>query len=225
MRIVAVLAATCCIASLPAAGDDALAVIPAPLKVVRASGSFELTPATPIVAGGRAAGGVAPVLADYVARGTGIRLAIRDGAPRDGAINLRIDPTVAGAEAYRLEVAPARVTLTASTREGLVHAATTLWQLIAVATADRVEIGATTIEDAPQFAWRGMMLDSARHFQEPAFILRFIDAMAMHKLNVLHWHLTDDQAWRIEIRKYPKLTQVGAWRVPAGAARNDIDPA
>ena len=225
MRIVALLAATCCIASLPAAGDDALAVIPAPLKVARGSGSFGLTPATPIVAGGRTAGEVAPVLADYVARGTGIRLAIRDGAPRDGAINLRIDPSVVGAEAYRLDVAPARVTLTASTREGLVHAATTLWQLIPVATAGRVEIGATTIEDAPQFAWRGMMLDSARHFQEPAFIHRFIDAMAMHKLNVLHWHLTDDQAWRIEIRKYPKLTQVGAWRVPAGTARNVIDPA
>ena len=80
MRIVATLAAACCIASLPAAGDDALAVIPAPLKVARGSGSFELAPATPIVAAGRTAGEVAPVLADYVARGTGIRLAIRDGA-------------------------------------------------------------------------------------------------------------------------------------------------
>ncbi len=225
MRIAAILATACCVSSLPAAGDDALVVIPAPLKAMRGSGSFELTPATPIVAGGRAAGEVAPVLADYVARGTGIRLAIRDGAPRDGAINLRIDPSVVGAEAYRLEVAPARVTLSASTREGLVHAATTLWQMVPVAIASRAEIGAATIEDAPQFAWRGMMLDSARHFQEPAFIRRFIDAMAMHKLNVLHWHLTDDQGWRIEIRKYPKLTQVGAWRVPAGAARNDIDPA
>jgi len=225
MRIAALFAAACCIASLAAAGEDALALIPAPAKAVRGSGSFELTAATPIVAASRAAGEVGPVLADYVARGTGLKLAVLAGAPRDGAINLRIDPSVAGAEAYRVEVAPARITLSASTREGLVHAATTLWQMVPVATAGHVAIGAVAIDDAPQFAWRGMMLDSARHFQTGGFIRRFIDAMAMHKLNVLHWHLTDDQAWRIEIRKYPRLTQVGAWRVPAGAARNDIDPA
>ena len=62
------------------------------------------------------------------------------------------------------------------------------------------------------------MLDSARHYQPPDFIKRLIDAMALHKLNVLHWHLTDDQGWRLEIKKYPRLTQVGAWRIPAGAA-------
>ena len=217
MRRIAILAAACCIASVRAAGDDALEVIPAPQAVARASGAFEVSSATPIVASGAAAAEVALVLADYVSRSTGMRLAIRKGAPRDGAINLRIDRSIAGAEAYRVQVAPARVTLAASTREGLVHAATTLWQMIPVSNETRLAIGAATIDDAPQFGWRGMMLDSARHFQSPDFIRRFIDAMAMHKLNVLHWHLTDDQAWRIEIRKYPKLTQVGAWRVPAGA--------
>src|SRR6187402_1807169 len=85
---------------------------------------------------------------------------------------------------------------------------------------------AIEIEDAPRFAWRGVMLDSARHFQSPHFIRRFIDWMALHKLNVLHWHLTDDQAWRLEIVKYPRLAQVGGWRVPAGAAAaQDLDPA
>src|SRR5678809_797452 len=70
------------------------------------------------------------------------------------------------------------------------------------------------------------MLDSARHYQSPEYIRNFINWMALHKLNVLHWHLTDDQAWRLEIRKYPKLTSIGAWRVPAGAAAAaDIDPA
>ena len=104
----------------------------------------------------------------------------------------------------------------------------TLWQLIAGAgTANgRVIVPALAIEDAPRFAWRGLMLDSARHYQSPEFIERFIDWMALHKLNVLHWHLTDDQAWRLEIRKYPRLTSIGAWRVPAGrAAAADIDPA
>jgi N-acetyl-beta-hexosaminidase len=70
-----------------------------------------------------------------------------------------------------------------------------------------IAIDSVAIDDAPRFAWRGMMLDSARHFQSPEFVRRFIDAMAMHKLNVLHWHLSDDQAWRLEIRKYPKLTK------------------
>ena len=116
--------------------------------------------------------------------------------------------------------------VTAATPAGLFHGGTTLLQLVAPGKTARAAIPALTVDDAPRFAWRGIMLDSARHFQSPEFIRRFIDAMAMHKLNVLHWHLTDDQAWRLEIRKHPALTRVGAWRVPAGAAAlADIDPA
>ena len=89
----------------------------------------------------------------------------------------------------------------------------------------RVVLPALRIDDAPRFAWRGLMLDSARHFQSPEFMERLLDWMALHKLNVLHWHLTDDQGWRLEIPKYPRLTAIGAWRVPAGrAAAADIDP-
>jgi hexosaminidase len=89
-----------------------------------------------------------------------------------------------------------------------------------------VTLAALRIQDAPRFPWRGLMLDSARHFQSPQFILRYIDWMALHKLNMLSWHLTDDQAWRLQIRRYPRLTEVGAWRVPAGrAAGRDSDPA
>src|SRR5690349_8587561 len=93
MRCIAILAAFCCIASARAAGDEASAVIPAPEKFARGSGAFEITAATPIVAGEGAAAEVAPVLAGYVSRGTGMKLAIRRGAPRDGAINLRLDPS------------------------------------------------------------------------------------------------------------------------------------
>src|SRR6201999_4632178 len=89
-----------------------------------------------------------------------------------------------------------------------------------------VEIPAVSITDAPRFGWRGLLLDSVRHFQSVAFIKSFLDAMAREKLNVLQWHLTDDQGWRLEIKKYPRLTAVGAWRVPAGeAGSDDIDPA
>src|SRR5258706_5814609 len=76
-------------------------------------------------------------------------------------------------------------------------------------------IPAQVIRDAPAYPWRGLMLDSARHYQSVAFIRSMIDTMALHKLNVLHWHLTDDQGWRLEILKYPRLTSVGAWRNPA----------
>jgi hexosaminidase len=106
------------------------------------------------------------------------------------------------------------VTIAASGDAGLFYGAITFWQL---ATSDGASIPAMTIEDSPRFAWRGMMLDSARHFQSPAFVKRLIDWMAAHKLNRLHWHLVDDQGWRIEILKYPKLTEIGAWRSPATA--------
>jgi hexosaminidase len=87
-----------------------------------------------------------------------------------------------------------------------------LWQLL---TPGDARVRCVHIEDYPRFVWRGLMLDSARHFQSPEFVKKFIDEMAIHKLNVMHWHLTDDQGWRIEIKKYPKLTDIGAWRTPA----------
>jgi hexosaminidase len=124
-------------------------------------------------------------------------------------------------EGYSLVVSPKRVLVSSHSPRGLFYGAVTLWQLAA-----GTQIPAVAIEDAPRLRWRGLLLDSARHYQSPQFIERLIDAMALHKLNVLQWHLTDDQAWRLEIKKYPKLTEVGAWRVPAGpAAAADIDPA
>jgi len=136
-------------------------------------------------------------------------------------------PAVLNPEAYTLDVSPNRIVLSASDPRGLFYAAVTLWQLTTSSPAsDTIIVPAVHIVDSPRFPWRGLMLDSARHYQSPEFILQFIDWMALHKLNVLHWHLTDDQAWRLEIKKYPRLTGVGAWRVPAGAApAADIDPA
>ena len=84
-----------------------------------------------------------------------------------------------------------------------------------------MEVPAVHIVDQPRFQWRGQLLDVSRHFQPKEAVLRLLDQMAMHKLNVFHWHLTDDQGWRIEIKKYPKLTSVGAWRDKAGF---NLDP-
>ena len=108
--------------------------------------------------------------------------------------------------------------MTAASDPGLFYGAVSLWQLL---TPDGgrgpVSLPAVRIVDRPRFAWRGLLLDSARHYQSPAFIEQLIDWMALHKLNVLQWHLTDDQGWRLQIEKYPKLTSIGAWRPATGA--------
>src|SRR6202034_3042404 len=79
-----------------------------------------------------------------------------------------------------------------------------------------LNVPCVAIKDSPRFRWRGLMLDVSRHFFDKKEVERFLDLMAMYKLNTFHWHLTDDQGWRIEIKKYPKLTEVGAWRDQAG---------
>ena len=128
-------------------------------------------------------------------------------------------------EAYHLAVEPDGVRVRAADPAGLYYGMATLWQLLCTDEPGRIAAGGNEILDAPTLEWRGLMLDSARHMQSPEFIKRYIDWMSLHKLNVFHWHLTDDQAWRIEILKYRQLTDVGAWRVPAGAApAKDIDP-
>ncbi len=120
---------------------------------------------------------------------------------------------------YRLEVKEGVVEISANTTTGVFYGIQSLQQLFpAQMYASKIQekedwsFPAVTIEDAPVFEWRGMHLDVARNFRSVFYVKRFIDLMAMHKLNVFHWHLTEDQGWRIEIKKYPKLTEIGAWR-------------
>lgn len=201
------------------------AVVPVPARIEARAGALPLTRTTvlSVEAGDVGARRVAANFADLLARSHGLRLPVVHERPAR-AIALRRARDLPE-EGYRLEAGPRGATLFASTEAGFAHATATLWQLVARTPAG-LALPAVAIEDAPRFPWRGVMLDSARHFQSPEFIRRFIDWMALHKLNVLHWHLTDDQAWRLEIRKYPRLAHVGGWRVPAGApARHDLDAA
>jgi len=206
--------------------------------MVTLPGTFIVTAGTLIAAGDGAKGGsdtewLTHYFADLVYRTRGLSLPValpRQASRAPNRIEFVIDPVAAShsAEGYVLTVLPQGVTVSAPDRRGLFYGAITLWQLMSrdAGPATRVSLPALRIVDAPRFGWRGVMLDSARHYQSPEFIERFIDWMALHKLNVLHWHLTDDQGWRLEIRKYPRLTQIGAWRVPAGAGpAADIDPA
>ena len=191
-------------------------VIPAPARLEAGDGSFRVDAGVVlrVPPGDRDADAAARYLADLWARTNGLTLRIRTG-PAEGRA-----PTIVflrrlgyGAEAYRVEVTPPRITVSATTAAGLFYGAVTLWQLLPAGPGQ--EIGAQTIIDEPRYPWRGLMLDSSRHVQSTDFIRSMIDWMAWHKLNVLHWHLTDDQGWRLEIRKYPKLTSIGAWRIPA----------
>jgi hexosaminidase len=200
---------------MTAANAADLPLLPKPLSVTSQKGSFSFAHAQIAAsdAGERAAG---ERLRFLLARSGGPKLTLK----RSGPIRFRRDPNVAGGGAYRLTVTPRGVDVSASTDIGLYYGAETLWQLMASAGASK-QIPAVTVADRPAFSWRGIMLDSARHMQPVAYVEQLIDRMAMAKLNVLHWHLTDDQGWRIEIDRYPRLTSIGAWRQEAGAAGFD----
>jgi hexosaminidase len=204
------------------------AVIPAPLSATAGTGAFRLDGTTVLVApsGDPAATAAAGYLADLLGRTRGLELTVAEEVG-DAARTVVFRRGEAEADGYTLEIGPGGAVVTAGDAGGFLYGAVTLWQL-ATATEGRgaMDLAAVRIVDAPRFAWRGLMLDSARHYQSPEFIKGFIDWMALHKLNVFHWHLTDDQGWRLEIKAFPRLTEVGAWRVPAGAAAQaDIDPA
>jgi len=219
-------------AAAPASATPAIAVIPAPAQVEALTGSLSVTADTRVAAGGGAgAEAAARFLVDLLKRGGGMALAVDAGGQAPAARGIAFvqdESAPADPEGYELVVREDGVRIAARGRSGLLYGAVTLWQLLTSTPGPqaRVVLPGLRIVDQPRFRWRGVMLDSARHYQSPEFIERFIDAMAIHKLNVLHWHLTDDQGWRLEIRKYPRLTDIGAWRVPAGrAATRDVDPA
>ncbi len=139
--------------------------------------------------------------------------------PKDGKIPVTecLSSQISSKEGYQLRIASDQVEITAAEQAGLLYARQTLNQLTAAAKRGDGQIPALQIEDAPRFSWRGAHLDVCRHFFSINTIERFIDQLAAHKLNVFHWHLTEDQGWRLEIKKYPRLTEIGAWRQSEGS--------
>lgn len=200
-------------------------LIPRPAQLAWTEGHLTVDARTPLVLADDAAGTrqTAQYLIDLLARTRGLRLSVagqRKGVP---AIVLRRDPHAAVAQegGYTLEVSARGIAVAARDDAGLFHGVVTLYQLLTPdAGQGAVQVPALAIKDWPRFAWRGLMLDSARHFQSVAEVERLIDQMAQHKLDVLHWHLTDDQGWRIQIKRYPELTRIGAWRTPPHAGQD-----
>ena len=130
------------------------------------------------------------------------------------SVNLLIDTSLNNnSEYYELRIKKDFVLIKGASREGLIHGIYSLIQLIPRSSGiDDSKLACASIKDYPKFKWRGMLLDCCRHFMDVDFVKRYIDLLAYHKMNVLHWHLTEDQGWRIEIQQYPKLTEIGAWR-------------
>ena len=207
------------VAPAPAAASAAATLpsryplVPWPAALEPAAGEFRIDAATRIALGDDNAElrAIARDLAVALHDATG--LAVPVGAPGGGStIELRIDGTVAAPEGYRLVVTPAGITVSAPAPAGLFYGMQTLRQLLPAGPGAARAIPAVTIEDAPRFQYRGMHLDVGRHFFPVAFIKRYIDLLATYKINTFHWHLTEDQGWRIQIERYPRLTEVGAFR-------------
>lgn len=203
------------------------AIIPQPSKCELLSGRHSLLPVTRIITAPEF-GGVAGYLQSALQRATGWAIEVKETSEAaeiakdaflKNAVCMFSDAEIGNPEGYRLRADWMAIRIRASKPAGAFHAVQTLLQLLPPAVHCGVpradvewSLPCVHIEDAPRFPWRGAMLDSCRHFQPVAFIKKFIDLLALHKMNVFHWHLTEDQGWRIEIKKYPRLAEIGSRR-------------
>lgn len=219
LRILLVLGVLCCGCGRVVPADDPVSVVPAPVSVTPAEGVFRLSASTRVIVGstdGRMSfvtdalnGLLGPVF------GKGL-VCLPSALVQDGAVNF-IETDSIPSDGYSLTIMADRVEVRSGGPEGAFYAVQTLRQLMPAAAfgTDRVkavELPAVVIVDRPGMGYRGMMLDVARHFFTVEEVKRTLDLLAMHKMNVFHWHLTDDQGWRIEIAKYPELTRIGSVR-------------
>ncbi|MBT33390.1 MAG: beta-N-acetylglucosaminidase [Thalassobius sp.] len=204
-----------------------VSIIPEPASLTKGSGSFEINNSTKIYfqAGNEELGKIAKTLASTFEKAAGISIQVEESANATDVTENSILLTTEGADAalgdegYTLEVTTTGVIAKATQPAGIFYAMQSIKQLLPpeIESTKKVDgiswrLPVVTVKDTPRFAWRGMHLDVSRHMSSVDFVKKYIDNMAMHKLNTFHWHLTDDQGWRIEIKKYPKLTEIGAWR-------------
>lgn len=163
----------------------------------------------------------ANMLASYIEQATGIRPAV--GKSKNGAaIVLTIDKNIANAEGYKLDADAKQIRIAGASAAGVFYGIQTLRKSLPLVNgkASKVSVPAVHIADAPRFAYRGTHLDVSRHFVTADSVRQFIDMLALHNINRFHWHLTDDQGWRIEIKKYPLLTQIGSKRAQTVIGHN-----
>jgi hexosaminidase len=197
-----------------------LNIVPEPNSITPVQGTFSLSASTEI-----ACPVTVKTIGNYLAQQISVFAHVKPSVVSQASsgknvVSMMLDKTLETAHpgGYTLDVMPDNVVLNAATEQGLFMGVQTLLQLIPVVDSvqrGQYEMPCCRIVDFPRFGWRGLNLDCVRHFMTKDFVKRYIDLLAYYKFNVFHWHLTDDQGWRIEIKKYPRLTQVGAWRKEA----------
>lgn len=195
-------------------------IVPQPNQLVPKEGRFELSNKVRLVVPSDApeVKKVADGFAEQLKQTAGISLTEAESVDGKPAISFVLQEGMPK-EGYKLSVTPTLITVTASQPNGFFYGVQTIYQLLPPAVYGKElkkkadwSVPAVEIEDAPRFVHRGLMLDVCRHYAPIEYIYKFIDLLAMNKMNVFHWHLTDDQGWRIEIKKYPKLTEIGSKR-------------
>ncbi len=200
-------------------------VVPLPVEVaLSGEGAFKLQPSTKIVytEGNEKMQRNAEFLSDFLSLSVGIKPATTTTMADANVIVLSNDLASDNDEAYQIVVNENTITINGSSEAGVFYGIQTLRKATPVGNVD-VVYPSVTINDEPRFGYRGMMLDIARHFEPVEFVKKYIDLIALHNMNRFHWHLTDDQGWRIEIKKYPKLTEIGSMRKETVIGQNTPD--
>ncbi|WP_423128130.1 family 20 glycosylhydrolase [Gaoshiqia sp. Z1-71] len=202
--------------------DLTIAIVPQPNELTQQEGSFTVNSRTVfVVSEDESLTAAVALINQRFSRAAGFSLKVAGEKPKKNFIAVELDPAlVGGAEAYELLVEPQGVTVKAGTARGAFYGLATMLQLLpsAIESPEPVTrvnwtMPCVQITDQPRFVWRGMHLDVCRHFVPVEFIKKQLDVMALFKMNTFHWHLTEDQGWRIEIKKYPKLTELGSVRI------------
>lgn len=191
------------------------AIIPKPVHMEIHAGSFVMDATTAIQYSSKEGSlqSAAHFFKEAIQGISGIQLRTQEAAPKKIELLLQKD-SLLGTEGYRLQVSPSAIMIRATTKSGIIYGMQTILQTLpAIRTNAVLQVPCMSIVDYPKFSWRGMHLDVSRHFFGPEVVKSYIDLMAAYKMNTFHWHLVDDQGWRIEIKKFPNLTSVGAWRV------------
>jgi hexosaminidase len=186
-------------------------IIPQPAHLIKHEGNFIITKNTSLVIKDDENMKTAEFLNGYLKKFYGFELPVKKQSMKN-AIELNTKLSNTGKDAYTFESNPDRIIITGATYAATFYGMQTLIQLLPTQRSSSLRIPSVSIQDEPRFAYRGMLLDVGRYFYPVEFVKEYIDFIALHKMNYFHWHLTDDPGWRIEIKKYPNLTNTGAWR-------------
>lgn len=202
------------ITASPDQNFETLNIIPKPIKAEKGSGSFIISNGVTVSSTDATSAQAVKTFTAHLDKRNGIKLSTTTQKSAITFITTKAVPT----EGYELQVTKTAIVLKASDKAGFLYGMESMYQLMPAASylvgtkLKQVNVDCATITDSPEYKYRGIMLDVCRHYMKPNEIKRILDVMVSQKLNTFHWHLTEDQAWRIEIKKYPKLTEIGAWR-------------